>query len=300
MCMYVYNYHNIATCVCMSITIITLHSTGDVDYVHIQNLTLFEAPTTKLFRRECINISIYNDSILEDTETFQIVLTSSDAAVRVVQSSSIVYILDDDSVRVSLPRRRINVSESDGLVSSAACVLLDGLIQQDIEVTLETQPRSAESEWIFLFKNNKIIQLFFSVFIYRWYWLYTCIYNFDVCSNSRLKTAAVHQCVCNRWWNFWKWWGVCGFVEKTACSCQPPHIRDGGPDQGWWQCDPFSIEHWGDSGGGRGRSECVCETIRIYGKECIIPARSTIYWRWAMTTHHTASVQFDDRCRPSK
>ena len=96
-----------------------------------------------------MNISIYDDTILEDTETFQIVLTSSDAAVRVVQSSCIVYILDDDSVRISLKERRITVSESEGLVSSDACVLLDGRIQHDIVVTLETQPISAKSEWIF-------------------------------------------------------------------------------------------------------------------------------------------------------
>lgn len=119
------------------------------------SVPLFEDPSTDFFRRECVSISIPNDTILEDTEKFQVALNSSDETVRIVQGASTVYIIDDDNVRVSLEKRVVTVSERDGLVRSAVCVSLVGRTQQNIEVTLETQPTTAESEWKDLICNRQ-------------------------------------------------------------------------------------------------------------------------------------------------
>lgn len=116
---------------------------GDLDYITIPSIPLFEGVSTESSQRECVNISISNDTILEDTEYFDVVLNSSDSSVRVIQGESRVYIIDDDGVRVGLTERALTVSEGDGQ-SSRVCVELVGRIQGDIQVILETQANSAQ------------------------------------------------------------------------------------------------------------------------------------------------------------
>ena len=54
-----------------------------------------------------------------------------------------VYILDDDGVRISLENRRVSVSESSASGGLEMCVTLEGRTQKDIQVTLVTQQGSA-------------------------------------------------------------------------------------------------------------------------------------------------------------
>ena len=88
-----------------------LPPTGDPDYVPIPNILLFESLSDQSVHRECINISVSNDSVLEDTEHFDVVLSSPDSAVHVMQGTSRVYIIDDDGVRVGLRERSLVVPE---------------------------------------------------------------------------------------------------------------------------------------------------------------------------------------------
>ena len=46
---------------------------------------------------QCVNISIEMDGVLENTETFSVILGSGDDRVKVLQRSATVYILDSES-----------------------------------------------------------------------------------------------------------------------------------------------------------------------------------------------------------
>ena len=47
-------------------------------------------------RELCHNITIINDMLVESNETFTIILSSSDSAVRLTNTQSLVTIIDDD------------------------------------------------------------------------------------------------------------------------------------------------------------------------------------------------------------
>ena len=95
--------------------------------------------------RECINISVSNDSVLEDTEHFDVVLSSPDSAVHVMQGTSRVYIIDDDGVRVGLRERSLVVPEGEG-EAVPICVEVVGRFQESIEVELESRSTSAQGK----------------------------------------------------------------------------------------------------------------------------------------------------------
>ena len=106
---------------------------------------MFQELSTESFRRECVNISIFNDSTLEDTESFEVFLNSSDNIVHFTREVSSVYIIDDDGVRLGLRERTIAVSEGMGQIIPV-CVDLIGRIQRNIDVVLETRPLTADGE----------------------------------------------------------------------------------------------------------------------------------------------------------
>ncbi|CAI8022061.1 Extracellular matrix protein FRAS1, partial [Geodia barretti] len=89
----------------------------------------------------CVDVEIYDDSVLEDTETFSITLSSSDPQVIVgaVGVASII-ISDDDSVEVSLQGSSYEVDEG---LSVLVCVSLSSDVERNVEVTLTTFSDSA-------------------------------------------------------------------------------------------------------------------------------------------------------------
>ena len=115
---------------------------GNPDYIAVPSITLFEGLSSERQRRECVDISISNDTLLEDTESFDVLLTSSDGAVQLSQALSRVYIIDDDQVRVGFRQRTAVVSEGD--LFFPACVELVGRTQQSIEVLVESRANSAD------------------------------------------------------------------------------------------------------------------------------------------------------------
>lgn len=114
---------------------------GDPDYIPIPSIAFFEGVSIASSRRECVRIEISNDTLLEDTESFDVELASSDSTVHITQGVSRVYIIDDDQVRVGLTERRVTVAEDSQYVP--ICVDLVGRTQESIEVVLETRPRTA-------------------------------------------------------------------------------------------------------------------------------------------------------------
>ena len=63
------------------------------DYTSIRNNIEF----TNAIPQICTNISIENDSVLENNETFNVTIASSDASVMIEVSSVTVCINDNDS-----------------------------------------------------------------------------------------------------------------------------------------------------------------------------------------------------------
>jgi hypothetical protein len=115
---------------------------GDADYIPVPSIQLFEGVSAAPSRRQCVRIQISNDTLLEDTESFDVELSSTDGAVHITQGRSRVYIIDDDQVRIGLMERSVTVSED--VQHLPVCVQLVGRTQESIEVELETAPNTAQ------------------------------------------------------------------------------------------------------------------------------------------------------------
>ena len=113
------------------------------DFVPVSGHALFVGPSDQVFRRQCVNVSVVDDEVLENTEQFQVQLSSPNSFVRLVRPRSVVYLLDNDGVRISLEQREVELSEAQETGGIDICVSLVGLTQRDIPVTLTTQQGTA-------------------------------------------------------------------------------------------------------------------------------------------------------------
>ena len=77
-------------------TLLLYHTDDAVDYVGI-NSSVILTPTNQ---RQCINITVVDDSICEADETIPVLLTSSEDPSEVIldPSSAVVTIIDDDGM----------------------------------------------------------------------------------------------------------------------------------------------------------------------------------------------------------
>ena len=97
---------------------------------------------------ECVSIPLNDDEILEDTETFQVVMTSQDSGVHTTAHSvADVFILDNDGVRMGIQEREYEIGESQGTLS--LCVELTGRIAKNVIVHLSTESDTATGEHIY-------------------------------------------------------------------------------------------------------------------------------------------------------
>ena len=103
----------------------------------VTNVPIFSNLETQ---RDCVDITILDDSVLEDTEFFKVALTSPDELVHFTGPTANVYVLDDDGVRMGLTERDYAGYEGDEV---EICVELVGMISHDIRANISTQPNSA-------------------------------------------------------------------------------------------------------------------------------------------------------------
>ena len=108
-----------------------------VDYTPVTNVSLFTDLATQ---RDCVDIVILNDSVLEDTESFEVALSTPDEIVHFTRPTANVYVLDDDGVRMGLMEREYTGYEGEEI---EICVELVGMFSQDIHVDIQTLPGSA-------------------------------------------------------------------------------------------------------------------------------------------------------------
>ena len=118
------------------------------DFISITNASLLFEPSSPA--SECVEIDITDDSTLENTESFEVVLATTDVGVELTRDRAVVYILDDDGVRMSLNDRDFSVAEDGGSVE--VCVELTGSIEQSLDIQLYTmealpEPSTAAQGW---------------------------------------------------------------------------------------------------------------------------------------------------------
>ncbi len=119
-------------------------ATPNDDYRAISNVTLFrnESISHTGLRRQCVSIALNDDNVLENTESFQVFLTSQDSVVHTTAASvADVYILDNDGVRMGIQEREYEVMEAQRI--QPVCVELLGRIEKSISVMLSTSSNTA-------------------------------------------------------------------------------------------------------------------------------------------------------------
>lgn len=89
----------------------------------------------------CANVSISNDSILEDTEEFLATLESDDRAVDISLSELILPIIDSSSVNIGFDLPQYSVTEGG---STSVCVSLAGQIDREVTVSISADNNGME------------------------------------------------------------------------------------------------------------------------------------------------------------
>lgn len=91
--------------------------------------------------RLCINVTIIDDLLLENDETFTLLLTSADSAVSVELNMTTVTILDDDSVTLALQPMEFTITESSQQIQIT--VILRGSLESEVSLMLESEDGTA-------------------------------------------------------------------------------------------------------------------------------------------------------------
>lgn len=88
----------------------------------------------------CTNIDVNFDNVVENLETFLVIVQSnSDPAVNVVQQSATVNVIDSSTVDFSFSPDVYSVMENE---SVSVCVTLEGTTDRDIVVSLQVSDSS--------------------------------------------------------------------------------------------------------------------------------------------------------------
>ena len=91
--------------------------------------------------RKCINVTIVDDVLVENTETFKLWLTSKDEAVSLISDHLTVVIIDNDKVLLALEQTNFTVNESIGQLEVKA--RLSGKLERDVMFSVKTSDETA-------------------------------------------------------------------------------------------------------------------------------------------------------------
>ena len=123
-------------------TDIFLHTSANTDFVNASRLIVFPiSPDGNQTR--CTTFYYLDDTIVEETERFDILLTTvSDDRVDIVTNRAKVLITDSDRVSVDLEHFSYSVSEGDGEMS--VCVELGAAVERSIIVQVASSEETAK------------------------------------------------------------------------------------------------------------------------------------------------------------
>ena len=99
---------------------------------------------TNLISKACVNITIEDDSIVEDIENFTVTITSGDPDVSFGTPEARVTIMDNDNVTIGFEMEKYSAREDQGFVEVCARVR-GGILQRRVSVLLSTRAGDASS-----------------------------------------------------------------------------------------------------------------------------------------------------------
>ena len=123
---------------------IFVHHTAGVDYIPVTNVSFFNELG---IHRDCVDIVILDDSVLEDSESFEVALSTPDETVHFTRPTANVYVLDEDGVRMGLEEREYSGYEGEEI---EICVELVGMFSHSIPVAIQTVSGSARGTILLL------------------------------------------------------------------------------------------------------------------------------------------------------
>jgi UDP-glucose 6-dehydrogenase len=108
------------------------------DYNHLNTVLVFNSDTSRV----CSNIPVIDDSVVEMTEMFGVMLTSSEPDVDLQDSSAVVDIIDNDRVVIGFEMEQYQ-GEEGGMVEVCA-VLTNGTLERSLIIEIFTGDISAQ------------------------------------------------------------------------------------------------------------------------------------------------------------
>ena len=76
--------------------------TDGTDYTPVSTVLTYQPSSSGEPNAQCISIDIMNDSVLENTENFFVLLQTGDVSVTLTSSMAAVTILDDDGMHICM------------------------------------------------------------------------------------------------------------------------------------------------------------------------------------------------------
>jgi hypothetical protein len=122
--------------------IVALLPTAGADYGSVST-TLTFSMADSMVQEMCVNVSVVDDSIFEGDESFSVLLRIVHAAVSIHINQSMVTIVDNDHVTLSLEASGATVPENAGVWE--ACVLLSGSSERNIGYNITVNPLEGRS-----------------------------------------------------------------------------------------------------------------------------------------------------------
>ena len=118
----------------------TATSSDPQDFTSLSNNAVFDQATS----RACADISIINDAIFEDSETFTVTVSGVEQGVDFVSpASATVTILDNDIVTIGFEMARYEGNE--GEMTEVCVAVSDGVtVERAVTVRLTTQDATAK------------------------------------------------------------------------------------------------------------------------------------------------------------
>ena len=108
------------------------------DYGQVNTQLLFDADNGRV----CTNIPIMDDSVVESTEMFGVVLTTSEPDVDFDNPSAVINIIDNDRIAIGFEMERYEGEE--GRMVEVCAILVNGTIERSLIVEAFTGDISAE------------------------------------------------------------------------------------------------------------------------------------------------------------
>jgi hypothetical protein len=91
--------------------------------------------------RKCINVTIVDDDLVENTETFQLWLTSKDKAASLISSQVTLMIVDNDKALLALEQTNFTVNESIGQLEVKVKII--GQLERNVIFSVTTDDGTA-------------------------------------------------------------------------------------------------------------------------------------------------------------